>query len=116
MDFADSLLIALVGVGAALLGAAVGGIFAYRGAIGAAEMTLRQQTKLAREAAYQERTARHETLAQQAALRLLETLAMFAGSIDAFGLAYGSTAMTGDADISGARATAIGRWRSSRAP
>jgi hypothetical protein len=47
----DSVLIAMIGIVASLLGAGVGGWFAYLGAVHVAELTLNHQAALARKAA-----------------------------------------------------------------
>lgn len=70
----DSVLIAALGVAGALLGALIGGYFAYRGALDAAKLGLLAAVDLAREAADRERVERTASVRRDAAMVLLDAL------------------------------------------
>jgi hypothetical protein len=81
MDWSFELTLVLIAVAGTLLGALLGGYFAYKGALDAAKLSLAHQAALTRQAAEDERNERRATLAQAAAGQMLDALYLLEAAV-----------------------------------
>lgn len=81
IDLPLEALVAIIGLGSTLLGAVVGGVAAYRGALDGAKVQIAGQAAITRQAAEEERQERRAALGRSAALDLLDALYVLRSSV-----------------------------------